>query len=110
MVSDPYGPRLLPSKFVLESDCCDGSDEAPGVCSNTCEEIGEAYRKKEEAERKVRKTVRATNVLSQSSPCSMSFRAPKHVLRTFPSHRRRRNGLRNSSLTWNAKSRLVNTK
>lgn len=40
-----------------EPECCDGSDEAPGVCPNKCEEIGKAYRAKVEAETKTRKTV-----------------------------------------------------
>ena len=40
-----------------EPECCDGSDERPGVCKNTCKEIGEVYRAKEEAQRKLRKTV-----------------------------------------------------
>ncbi|KAH0839562.1 glucosidase II beta subunit-like protein-domain-containing protein [Lanmaoa asiatica] len=50
---------------LCEPECCDGSDETPGMCSNACEEIGEAYRKKEEAERKLRKTgskIRATYI------------------------------------------------
>lgn len=64
VVSNPYSPRLPKSNLILEPECCDGSDEAPGVCYNACEEVGEAYRKKEEAERKLRKTVRATNVVS----------------------------------------------
>lgn len=63
-VSGPQGCRLLQSNLVLEPECCDGSDEAPGVCANTCVEIGEAYRKKEEAERKLRKTVRDLPCLS----------------------------------------------
>ncbi|KAL0949194.1 hypothetical protein HGRIS_009272 [Hohenbuehelia grisea] len=41
---------------LCEVDCCDGSDERPGVCPNTCKEVGEAYRKKRDAERKLRKT------------------------------------------------------
>lgn len=40
-----------------EPECCDGSDERAGVCKNTCKEIGEVYRAKQEAERKLRKTV-----------------------------------------------------
>ena len=39
-----------------EPECCDGSDEAPGVCSNRCEAIGKAYRAQKEAEAKTRKT------------------------------------------------------
>ncbi|KIJ56830.1 hypothetical protein M422DRAFT_22966 [Sphaerobolus stellatus SS14] len=41
---------------LCESECCDGSDEAPGVCPNRCQEIGEEYRKKIDAERKIQKT------------------------------------------------------
>lgn len=44
-------------KCETEPECCDGSDEAPGVCPNKCEEIGKAYRAKVEAETKTRKTV-----------------------------------------------------
>ncbi|KAJ3476466.1 hypothetical protein NLI96_g11139 [Meripilus lineatus] len=51
---------LIPSSRVrdglCEPDCCDGSDEAPGVCPNQCKEIGEAYRAKQDAENKLRKT------------------------------------------------------
>jgi protein kinase C substrate 80K-H len=43
---------------LLEPECCDGSDEDPGVCVNICREVGEAHRKKVEAESKLRKTVR----------------------------------------------------
>ncbi|KAF8529155.1 glucosidase II beta subunit-like-domain-containing protein [Hysterangium stoloniferum] len=41
---------------ICEAECCDGSDEAPGVCPNRCKEIGEEYRKRVAAEKKVRKT------------------------------------------------------
>lgn len=41
---------------VLEAECCDGSDEQPGVCPNRCKEVGEAYRKKRDAELKIQKT------------------------------------------------------
>ncbi|TFY83261.1 hypothetical protein EWM64_g763 [Hericium alpestre] len=41
---------------LCELECCDGSDEPAGVCPNVCKEIGEAYRKKQEADRKLRKT------------------------------------------------------
>ncbi|KAF8450938.1 glucosidase II beta subunit-like-domain-containing protein [Boletus edulis BED1] len=50
---------------LCELECCDGSDEAPGVCSNICEEVGKEYRKRVEAERKLRKTgskIRATYI------------------------------------------------
>ena len=42
---------------IQEPECCDGSDEQPGVCPNVCREVGEAYQKQQEAERKVRRTV-----------------------------------------------------
>ncbi|KAF9448372.1 hypothetical protein P691DRAFT_800879 [Macrolepiota fuliginosa MF-IS2] len=41
---------------LCEPQCCDGSDELPGVCKNMCKEVGEEYRKKYEAEMKQRKT------------------------------------------------------
>ncbi|KAG2130985.1 glucosidase II beta subunit-like-domain-containing protein [Suillus bovinus] len=41
---------------LCEQECCDGSDEPSGVCQNTCQEVGAEYRKKTEAERKLRKT------------------------------------------------------
>ncbi|KAJ7667592.1 glucosidase II beta subunit-like-domain-containing protein [Mycena polygramma] len=41
---------------LCEPQCCDGSDERPGVCENACKEIGDAYRKQREAERKIQKT------------------------------------------------------
>lgn len=41
----------------LEPACCDGSDEAAGVCEDTCAAVGELYRQKQEAARKLRKTV-----------------------------------------------------
>ncbi|KAJ7929160.1 glucosidase II beta subunit-like-domain-containing protein [Mycena leptocephala] len=41
---------------LCEPQCCDGSDERPGVCKNACKEIGEAYRKQRDAERKIQKT------------------------------------------------------
>ncbi|KAG9317095.1 glucosidase II beta subunit-like-domain-containing protein [Chiua virens] len=50
---------------LCEPECCDGSDETLGVCTNTCAEVGAAYRQKEEAERKLRKTgskIRATYI------------------------------------------------
>ncbi|EKM59554.1 uncharacterized protein PHACADRAFT_250133 [Phanerochaete carnosa HHB-10118-sp] len=51
---------FIPSSRVndglCESECCDGSDERPGVCKSTCKEVGEAYRAKRDAERKLRKT------------------------------------------------------
>jgi hypothetical protein len=41
-----------------EPACCDGSDEAAGVCEDTCAAVGELYRQKQETARKLRKTVR----------------------------------------------------
>ncbi|KAJ7122861.1 glucosidase II beta subunit-like-domain-containing protein [Mycena epipterygia] len=41
---------------LCEPQCCDGSDERPGVCKNACKEIGEEYRKQRDAERKIQKT------------------------------------------------------
>ncbi|TFK56222.1 hypothetical protein OE88DRAFT_1716755 [Heliocybe sulcata] len=40
---------------LCEAECCDGSDELPGVCPNVCKEVGEAYRKVQEEQRKIRK-------------------------------------------------------
>lgn len=92
----PHDSKLPRPNLIPEPECCDGSDEAPGVCSNTCEEVGQEYRKKEEAERKLRKTVRATGVPPWLTSCSLFSRAPKYVLRTLRLHRRSRNGSRNS--------------
>ncbi|KZP21726.1 hypothetical protein FIBSPDRAFT_910677 [Athelia psychrophila] len=51
---------VIPSSRVndglCEKECCDGSDEAPGVCPNVCESIGAEYRRIRDAERKLRKT------------------------------------------------------
>ncbi|KAH6896412.1 endoplasmic reticulum protein [Coprinopsis sp. MPI-PUGE-AT-0042] len=51
---------FIPSSRVgdglCETECCDGSDEQPGVCPNRCREIGEAHRAKQEAEDKLRRT------------------------------------------------------
>ncbi|KAJ7762796.1 glucosidase II beta subunit-like-domain-containing protein [Mycena maculata] len=41
---------------LCEPQCCDGSDELPGVCQNACKEIGTEYRKQRDAERKIQKT------------------------------------------------------
>lgn len=38
---DAYGAELI---RVPSADCCDGSDEAPGLCKNTCAEAGSANR------------------------------------------------------------------
>ncbi|KAG7096561.1 hypothetical protein E1B28_003983 [Marasmius oreades] len=51
---------------LCELECCDGSDELPGVCPNTCKEVGEAYRKKRNEEMKIRKTgskIRSTYII-----------------------------------------------
>ena len=53
----PPTTPLIYSHFI-EAECCDGSDEAPGVCPNTCKEVGEAYRQKRAQELKIQKTVR----------------------------------------------------
>ncbi|KIK65747.1 hypothetical protein GYMLUDRAFT_158799 [Collybiopsis luxurians FD-317 M1] len=51
---------FIPSSRVrdglCEPNCCDGSDERPGVCPNNCKEIGEVHKKKVEEENKIRKT------------------------------------------------------
>ncbi|THH04769.1 hypothetical protein EW146_g10088, partial [Bondarzewia mesenterica] len=50
---------------ICEPDCCDGSDEPSSVCENTCKEVGEEYRRRVDAERKLRKTgskIRSTYV------------------------------------------------
>ncbi|KAG6831905.1 hypothetical protein H0H87_003557 [Tephrocybe sp. NHM501043] len=41
---------------LCEPECCDGSDERPGVCKNICTETGEVHRKRRDEERKLRKT------------------------------------------------------
>ncbi|KAH9921517.1 endoplasmic reticulum protein [Epithele typhae] len=41
---------------LCEAECCDGSDEPSGVCTNACKEVGEAYRERVKAENKLRKT------------------------------------------------------
>lgn len=40
-----------------EPECCDGSDEVPGVCPDVCKQVGDAYRERVRTERKLRKTV-----------------------------------------------------
>ncbi|KAH7875968.1 endoplasmic reticulum protein [Lentinula edodes] len=51
---------FIPSSRVrdglCEPNCCDGSDERPGVCNNVCQEVGQAYKTKVEEETKIRKT------------------------------------------------------
>jgi len=51
-----YIPSSRVRDGLCEPDCCDGSDERPGVCPNTCKEVGEAYRMKRDVERKLQKT------------------------------------------------------
>ncbi|KAG7445989.1 uncharacterized protein BT62DRAFT_949940 [Guyanagaster necrorhizus] len=41
---------------LCEAECCDGSDELPGVCSNTCATVGAEHRKKRAEELKIQKT------------------------------------------------------
>lgn len=41
---------------LCEAECCDGSDEAPGICPDVCHVVGEEYRRATEADRKLRKT------------------------------------------------------
>lgn len=41
---------------LCEAECCDGSDELPGICPDVCHVVGEEYRRATEAERKLRKT------------------------------------------------------
>ncbi|KAH7888167.1 glucosidase II beta subunit-like-domain-containing protein [Phlebopus sp. FC_14] len=53
------GATILSSRVndgLCEPECCDGSDEVPGVCQNRCKEVGEIHRKKVEAEHKLRRT------------------------------------------------------
>ncbi|KAF7313462.1 hypothetical protein HMN09_00502100 [Mycena chlorophos] len=41
---------------LCETQCCDGTDEPAGVCPDRCQEIGAEFRKKRDAELKLRKT------------------------------------------------------
>ena len=75
----------------LEPACCDGSDEATGVCEDTCAAVGELYRQKQEAMRKIRKTVSVTRVTPDPGSDLVS-RVQKSVRHILPSHRKRRNG------------------
>ena len=43
--------------LLAEKDCCDGSDERPGLCPNLCNQIGDAYRQQRKQEQKIQKTV-----------------------------------------------------
>ncbi|KAI0363840.1 endoplasmic reticulum protein [Pilatotrama ljubarskyi] len=51
-----YIPSSRVNDGLCEPECCDGSDEAPGVCRNVCQEVGQAYRERVKAEQKLRKT------------------------------------------------------
>jgi protein kinase C substrate 80K-H len=51
---------------LCEIECCDGSDERPGVCPNRCKEIGDIYWKRRNQELKIQKTgskIRATYIV-----------------------------------------------
>jgi len=48
-------PSSRVSDGLCERECCDGSDEKPGTCPNTCKEVGEAYRKQKEEEMKIQR-------------------------------------------------------
>ncbi|GLB33238.1 putative low-density lipoprotein receptor domain class A [Lyophyllum shimeji] len=68
-VNEGHVGAVIPASRVndglCERECCDGSDERPGVCENVCREVGEADRKRREEERRLRKTgakIRATYV------------------------------------------------
>ena len=85
---------ICPVAFVAhvpqEPECCDGSDEAEGVCPNVCKEIGAEYRERLKADNKLRKTVHSFAiqiVLLCSYTCC---RAPRFVRRILLLHRRRR--------------------
>jgi protein kinase C substrate 80K-H len=83
----PYPPSTDTSS---EPACCDGSDEPAGVCENTCAAIGELYRQKQEAARKLQKTV-STAVRLAIRGSDLVFRVRKSVRHTLPSHKKRRN-------------------
>ncbi|KAI0939027.1 hypothetical protein AcW1_004173 [Taiwanofungus camphoratus] len=51
-----YIPSTRVGDGLCELECCDGSDERPGTCPNTCKEVGEAYQINQAEERKIRKT------------------------------------------------------
>ncbi|KAF8239565.1 hypothetical protein L208DRAFT_1386039 [Tricholoma matsutake] len=48
-------PSTRVNDGLCEPECCDGSDELPGVCQDVCKEIGEAYRKKRDEQRKIQR-------------------------------------------------------
>lgn len=91
---------------IQEPECCDGSDEQPGVCPNVCREVGEAYRKQQEAERKIRRTVCMHHVMQCRLGLAENCRGPKYDLFTLRMHRKRRNGLKTRLLLLRRKSRL----
>ncbi|KAJ7590752.1 glucosidase II beta subunit-like-domain-containing protein [Mycena floridula] len=41
---------------LCEPECCDGSDERPGVCKNICKAVGDVYKKKRAEQQKIQKT------------------------------------------------------
>jgi protein kinase C substrate 80K-H len=41
---------------LCEAECCDGSDEPPGICPDVCHVVGAEHRRAIEAEGKLRKT------------------------------------------------------
>jgi len=51
-----YIPSSRVNDGLCEPTCCDGSDEPIGVCENTCAALGEVYRQKQDAARKLQKT------------------------------------------------------
>ena len=42
---------------LSEAECCDGSDERPGLCPNLCKQIGDVYQQQRKQEQKIQKTV-----------------------------------------------------
>ncbi|KIY63469.1 hypothetical protein CYLTODRAFT_403178 [Cylindrobasidium torrendii FP15055 ss-10] len=58
--NDGHIGSSIPSSRVrdglCEALCCDGSDERPGTCPNTCAAVGKAYRQQQAEILKVRKT------------------------------------------------------
>lgn len=76
-------------QLYAEPECCDGSDEPPGVCPNKCAEIGEEYRKKVEQEMKTRKTVSAC---IESVHIITLMSRPQGVQNTFDIHSIRAEG------------------
>jgi hypothetical protein len=55
-----YYYLLPPMTFLIllaEKECCDGSDERPGLCPDRCKVIGDVYREQRKKEQKIQKTV-----------------------------------------------------